>query len=409
MSIISSLSVKFFYLIPKALIITALYFCSFCSYSNDFNVVAREFLTDTMLAEGFDFPVGDLNGKGSYISLGSNQEYDGWYVATKTGDEYTLGIHTGEDWNGTGGGDTDLGQPVFAIARGKVIFAGECPSPWGNVILIEHSFLENGKLKKVFSQYAHLKEILVKKGELILKRKKIGTIGKGNKDEYPAHLHLEIRKESLKDYPVDYWPSSNGKTVAWVKQQYEDVSHFIQQHRTHTVPAKVGKLVWVDKSDFKMYLYKKGVLYKTYEIALSQVPVGRKEKQGDLKVPEGEYKICEKSKGPFDASKNWSMEYLGLRWMKLNYPNVYDAETGLNNKRITKSEYTSICAAIKAGRVPPQSTALGGGIGIHGWIKSDWKNDGDRSLTWGCVSMHEKDLLELYDWIELKTIVIIQE
>lgn len=88
-------------------------------------------LLDTSLADGFDFPVGDKDAKGSYTSLEDGKTYSSWYISTKCAEEYSLGIHTGEDWNGSGGGNTDLGQLVYATAGGTVVHAAECPSPWG--------------------------------------------------------------------------------------------------------------------------------------------------------------------------------------------------------------------------------------------------------------------------------------
>jgi murein DD-endopeptidase MepM/ murein hydrolase activator NlpD len=364
-------------------------------------------ILDSTLADGFDFPVGNKDGKGSYTCLSNGAVYDSWYVATKMGEEYSLGIHTGEDWNGSGGGNTDLGQPVYSSARGKVIFAGECPSPWGNVVLIEHQYIENTEVKTVYSQYAHLKEIFVRKGDNISRRQKIASVGQGNKNEYPAHLHFEIRKESMRDLPVDFWPSSNGKSVSWVKENYESPSAFILRNRKLPVPCKEKVFVHVKKSEYKLFLYKNGILKKTYEIALGQQPVGRKEKRGDLKVPEGIYTICEKTKGPFDASVNWANEYLGVRWLRISYPNQYDAEYGLKQKLIGKSEFDKIIAASRQQSIPPQGTALGGGIGIHGWTQSDWSNDGNRGLTWGCISMHNEDLKEFYDLTDLNTAIMI--
>jgi murein DD-endopeptidase MepM/ murein hydrolase activator NlpD len=364
-------------------------------------------ILDSTLADGFDFPVGNKDGKGSYTSLANGIVYDSWYVATKMGEEYSLGIHTGEDWNGSGGGNTDLGQPVYSTGIGKVIFAGECPSPWGNIVLIEHRYIENTEVRTVYSQYAHLKEIFVRKGDNVLRRQKIASVGQGNKKEYPAHLHFEIRKESMRGLPVDFWPSSNGKSVSWVKENYESPSGFILRNRKLPVPSKEKVFVHVKKSEYKLFLYKSGILKKTYEIALGQQPVGRKEKRGDLKVPEGLYRICEKTKGPFDASVNWANEYLGVRWLRISYPNQFDAEYGLKHKLIGKSEFDKIVAADCQQSTPPQGTALGGGIGIHGWKQSDWSNDGNRDLTWGCVSMHNTDLKEFYDLTELNTPIMI--
>ena len=93
------------------------------------------------VANGFSFPVGDGEGGGSYTDP-TGHRHDGWYVATHLGDVYPLGIHTGEDWNGRGGGDTDIGQPVMAVATGKVVVARRFPNPWGFVVMIEHIVLE---------------------------------------------------------------------------------------------------------------------------------------------------------------------------------------------------------------------------------------------------------------------------
>ncbi|MEW6469057.1 MAG: peptidoglycan DD-metalloendopeptidase family protein [Bacteroidota bacterium] len=365
----------------------------------------RDKLFDTLLCDGFDYPVGDKDAKGSYTSLQNGKTYTGWFKATKTGEEYFLGIHTGEDWNGSGGGNTDLGQTVYATASGLVLHAAECPSPWGNVILIEHRFIENGRPCTVYSQYAHLKEMHVKKGQVVKRRQKIGSIGQGNHKEYPAHLHFEIRKENAKDLDVDYWPSSHNQSVEWVMQHYYDCSEFIKAHRQLTVPAKLDKFALVVKKEFKCYYYEKGKLKKTYEVALGQEPVGAKQIQGDLKVPEGEYRVCEKSEGPFAG--DWVKAYLGTRWLRLNYPNAFDAKRGLEQKLITKAQHDAIVSAVKQNLVPPKGSKLGGGIGIHGWIDPDWTDDGSRALTWGCVSLHKKDLEEFYELAPMNMTVVI--
>ena len=49
------------------------------------------------------------------------------------------GYHPGLDINGTGGGNTDLGYKFKCPVNGKVIFAGDWGSGWGNVILISET------------------------------------------------------------------------------------------------------------------------------------------------------------------------------------------------------------------------------------------------------------------------------
>src|SRR5207247_6115278 len=64
------------------------------------NVFDQYLQTDFAPADGFDFAVGDRDGKGSYQDQATGPPYSGWYVATHFADTYSYGIHTGEDWTG---------------------------------------------------------------------------------------------------------------------------------------------------------------------------------------------------------------------------------------------------------------------------------------------------------------------
>src|ERR1700742_158661 len=91
-------------------------------------------------ADGFQCPVGP-NGTG-----------EGYYIARG----YRPNGHLGDDWNGVEGGDTDLGDPVYATAHGIVTFARNYHVGWGNVVILRHAFYEGGSLKFVDSLYGHL-------------------------------------------------------------------------------------------------------------------------------------------------------------------------------------------------------------------------------------------------------------
>ncbi len=131
------------------------------------------------LADGFDFPVGKPNAEGYYKARGMRLRQP---------------QHFGEDWNGRSGGDTDLGDPVYAIADGIVTYAHNVHLGWGNVVLTRHAYRDpaTGQVKYCDTLNGHLNEIFVKDGQKIKKGDKIGTIG-SNFGMYPAHLHFELR------------------------------------------------------------------------------------------------------------------------------------------------------------------------------------------------------------------------
>lgn len=157
------------------------------------------------------------------------------------------------------------------------------------------------------------------------------------------------------------------------------------------------------KSRYRMGLYNKGELVKTFVIGLGQTPVGHKVRQGDNRTPEGDYRVIQKTRGPFRGRYG---RYLGVGWMRLNYPNEQDAESGFAQGLISETEKEQIIAANRDGREPPKSTRLGGGIGIHGWWGS-WPGEDRQDLTWGCLTLQNRQMEELFRRIEVGTRVMI--
>ncbi|MGJ8656764.1 MAG: M23 family metallopeptidase [Akkermansiaceae bacterium] len=100
------------------------------------------------------------------------------------------GNHSGDDINGIGGQNSDLADPVFAVANGLVVYIGN-PSPgWGNCIVLAHR-TPDGKI--LHSMYAHLLSTHVSYMEQIPRGYVIGTVGQADVG-YLAHLHLEMRE-----------------------------------------------------------------------------------------------------------------------------------------------------------------------------------------------------------------------
>lgn len=156
-------------------------------------------------SDWFDYPVGAPNAHG-------------YYRAQRFGENR----HLGGDWNGMGGGNSDLGDPVYSIANGSVSFAEEVGRGWGNVIRIVHPVRDGESVEAV---YAHLHEIRVRAGERIRQGQIIGTMG-GAHRIYPAHLHFEIRTKPGLPLGGGYGPNTD---------DFCDPSSFINDHR------KVGR------------------------------------------------------------------------------------------------------------------------------------------------------------------------
>ena len=142
--------------------------------------------------------------------------------------------------------------------------------------------------------------------------------------------------------------------------------------------------VIVRKEERTLTVYHGAEQQKVYPIVLGIASYGPKVYQGDLRTPEGVYRIS--SKRPH---ARWG------RFMLLSYPNDQDRDR--------------YAMALGEGRVPiidGHAPGIGGAVGIHGTDRADSNARGD-DWTWGCVSLLNQHVAELYDTIPLDTPVLI--
>lgn len=155
------------------------------------------------------------------------------------------------------------------------------------------------------------------------------------------------------------------------------------------LPLKAPRIV-VYKAKRRLELYSDGVLVRFYKVGLGLNPVPDKQRQGDRATPEGEFYVFTRN--------DKSAFYLSLG---ISYPNVEDAERGLRDGLISRAQHNAIVRANRRKATPPQNTALGGDIYIHGnGAGSDW--------TWGCVALENEDIRELFDAVPVGTRVTIK-
>lgn len=197
--------------------------------------VAQDHLAPAAAAAGadpsgglpFDWPVGT---PAERSSPGLSRR---WYQAVGFNEAYALpgrrrAVHTGLDLNLRSGGDSDLGEPVYAAADGIVTASGAWPV-WGNIVLIRHD-LPTGQ--PLWTQYAHLRQRLVRTGDVVRRGQQIGTIGKGQGNRFAAHLHFEVRRRKV---APSFWP---GMDHAEVERSYLDPAELIA--RSPSLPAAMA-------------------------------------------------------------------------------------------------------------------------------------------------------------------------
>ena len=102
----------------------------------------------------------------------------------------TIIFHEGIDLAGP------AGQPIYATGDGVVESTQINFSGYGNVIVIDHGFGYK-------TRYAHLKEIKVTAGQVVIRGDKIGTLGNSGLSTGP-HLHYEVIYRGTQINPWNY-------------------------------------------------------------------------------------------------------------------------------------------------------------------------------------------------------------
>jgi murein L,D-transpeptidase YafK len=135
--------------------------------------------------------------------------------------------------------------------------------------------------------------------------------------------------------------------------------------------------VLVRKSERRMYLLRGDEVLRSYRVALGLNPVGHKEREGDFRTPEGNYRLVRRNpRSDFFMS------------MKVSYPSPDDVARAKRN-----------------------GWAAGGSIMIHG-LPNDPRKGVDyystRDWTDGCIAVSNADMLEIWMLVSDNTPIEIQ-
>ena len=153
---------------------------------------------------------------------------------------------------------------------------------------------------------------------------------------------------------------------------------------TREVVTEHSVAVVVTKHARRLELYRRGGLVGAFPVVLGARPDGPKRYEGDMRTPEGIYRVTGKR-----VHGRWSY------FIEIDYPNDAD-------RRAYESEAA-------AGRIPlfaRQLPGLGGRVGIHGNDRPRDQASG-RDWTKGCIAMRNEDVAVLYDLVDVGTPVVV--
>lgn len=138
------------------------------------------------------------------------------------------------------------------------------------------------------------------------------------------------------------------------------------------------------------------VVDKIDYVALGRGGTTTRHLRGDNATPLGEFHI---------AWINWSSPF--HIFFGLDFPTLQEADAAYRDKRIDRDTYYQILDAVRDGRLPPQNTALGGRIGIHGLGRGSLRIHKQFNWTKGCVAMTNREIERLARWVQVGTRVVI--
>jgi lipoprotein NlpD len=90
-----------------------------------------------------------------------------------------------------------LGDPVYASADGRVVYAGSAVRGYGNLVILKHN-------ETYLTAYAHNQTLLVKEDQTVRKGQRIADMGSSDADR--VMLHFEVRRNGKPVDPAKYLP-----------------------------------------------------------------------------------------------------------------------------------------------------------------------------------------------------------
>ena len=129
-------------------------------------------------------------------------------------------------------------------------------------------------------------------------------------------------------------------------------------------------------------------------IAIGSNGATREKRLGDEKTPLGTFRVTE-----IRESERFVM------FIAIDYPNREHIQRALEAKRITPAEYAELAMALRQNGTAPQTSSLGGHLGIHGLGFGDRYIHDNFNWTNGCIALTNAQLERLLQWVQPGAVV----
>ena len=156
--------------------------------------------------------------------------------------------------------------------------------------------------------------------------------------------------------------------------------------------------VLVDDKEATLSVFRGSALIERFmPISLGRSGAKTQRVRGDNVTPKGEFRI-----NRFNYQSQWRT------FMGIDFPTPPHARMALEKGIYSQADYENYFDYYRRNGYPPQDTALGGAIGIHGLGSADPDIHGRFHWTQGCVAVTNEQIDRLTDLVGVGTRVVIR-
>ncbi|MCP1314751.1 MULTISPECIES: murein L,D-transpeptidase family protein [unclassified Halomonas] len=195
------------------------------------------------------------------------------------------------------------------------------------------------------------------------------------------------------------WPAMASASVNAPASTYQP-SDLIRTLLDSAAKPRHSNELWVliDDRESVLSVFRGDALIERYApISLGRGGARTQRVRGDNTTPLGEFRVYR-----FNRESRWHI-FIGI-----DYPTPPHARMALEAGIYSQADYEAYFDAYRRFGYPPQETALGGAIGIHGLGSADPEIHGRYHWTQGCIAVTNEQIERIASLVDVGTRVVIR-